>query len=96
MDRAFYDSLKACVRHTMLTAWDPIGLRDLPADIQAANSDEYDSYVQPIIDRARRHPDQDDLAAFLREIESRDMGIKPSRSRAGGAARAIIDILQKA
>jgi hypothetical protein len=54
----------------LMAHWDPIGVQDEPDA-----SDEYDSYVNPLLRRLDDGADADSVAEYLAEIESRRMGL---------------------
>jgi hypothetical protein len=53
------------LRALLMTAWDPIGVKDEP---RAA--DEYDSYMLPLARKLREGAAAEDVAAFLDTAES--------------------------
>jgi hypothetical protein len=62
------------VRHILMSEWDPIGVSDTP---EAA--DEYDGYLGAVCDLLGRKASQNEIAAYLREIETQRMGLTDER-----------------
>lgn len=71
------------VNLVLLEQWDPI---DIGAD---GPSDEYSSYVPTLIGLIARHATDAQVAEFLGQVESREMGleISPNAERLEVAAR---------
>jgi hypothetical protein len=84
------------VRHILLAEWDPIRLQELPAGMREANSDEYDRYVQPIVQMIMDDKEEDAFRDYLRNIETHKMGQKPQFSRASLAAKALFELKRRA
>lgn len=57
--------------------WDPIEISDIPAA-----QDEYDRYVQPIIDLLARDISVSALSERLLQIETIEMGLRGDRGKA--------------
>ena len=55
---------------------DPIGVAGVP---QAR--DEYDSYLPPVFAMLIERKKEDDIAAYLTEIEDQGMGLTPARRK---------------
>lgn len=83
------------VRDILLAEWDPIRLQELPAGMRAANSDEYDLYVEPIVRMIMDDREESAFRDYLRDIELRKMGQKPQFSRAPLAAKALFELKGK-
>jgi hypothetical protein len=64
--------------------WDPIGVAGAPSA-----RDEYDSYLGLVADRLRTHASVDDTASLLESIRTKQMGLRPYRSRDTQAARLV-------
>ena len=90
-----YAALTSAVRHVLLTMWDPIGIQELPPATREANSDEYDAYLAPLIQRMTNVGSESDLGDYLRDVEMRRMGLKPRFSRASTAAKALMELKSK-
>jgi hypothetical protein len=71
-------------RALLLREWDPIGVRDVP---QAA--DEYDSYVDGVVQWLRSGATASAIADQLIEIEVSRMGLAGDRARAKRVAEAL-------
>jgi hypothetical protein len=71
------------VRHILMSEWDPIGVSDTP---EAA--DEYDGYVGAVCDLLGRKASQNEIAAYLREIETQRMGLTEGSGRCGVISKA--------
>jgi hypothetical protein len=50
--------------------WDPIGVSDTPEA-----SDEYDGYIGPVLDLLNAKASSDEVAAYLRKVETERMGL---------------------
>jgi len=79
-----FDLFHEKVRQILLTDWDPIGVRDVPAA-----SDEYNQYVAPIVKMAKTGKTILEVSEYLLEIETGAMGLKGNRGRARVAAEKI-------
>jgi uncharacterized protein (TIGR03435 family) len=66
--------LWSAVRHVLMAQWDPIGVSDTP---EAA--DEYDGYIGAVCDLLARKASHNEIAAYLREIETQRMGLTDER-----------------
>ena len=72
------------VRAVLNASWDPIGVAD-------EVTDEYDSYVAPLHALLRDGASADRVAAALASIETRSMGLSPSRpERLRGVADELL------
>lgn len=56
--------IRLSIRRILMAEWDPIGVNDIP---EAA--DEYDRYIGGVYALLRANASEDDLVAYLREIE---------------------------
>lgn len=65
--------------------WDPIGVSEAPAA-----RDEYDSYVPGVVSLVTRGATEEEIAAFLTEIEGSQMGLAPNSERARRAAEILL------
>jgi len=65
--------------------WDPIGVSEAPAA-----RDEYDSYVPGVVSLVARGATEEELTAFLTDIEASQMGLTPNSERARLAARVLL------
>lgn len=79
------------VRRILLSEWDPIGVQDFPEKHRQAATDEYDSYIDPILAMLLAGRSQQEIADFLYDIEVRDMGGRRDRGAAGAAAAKLVD-----
>jgi hypothetical protein len=80
--------LDRAVREILLKEWDPVAIQELPEQFRVANADEYDAYVQPIVDMIASGQSMDALADHLHDIETRNMG----RGRAAAAALKLHEL----
>lgn len=70
----------------VLAAWDPIGVAD-------ERPDEYDGYIRPICELLRAKSDVEEVAAYLRWMETERMGLPPtSRGRLDAIATRLSSI----
>ncbi len=88
----------SALRQISWEVWDPIGIRDLVGEDYAEGpADEYDSYLMAAFGVAQSGRSAVDIAAYLADIASRDMGLGGSLD--GGeaereTARQLIDLAQ--
>jgi hypothetical protein len=61
---------RAAIRRILMSEWDPIGVNDTP---EAA--DEYDGYIGSVLDLLNAKASSDDVAAYLRKVETERMGL---------------------
>jgi hypothetical protein len=61
---------RAAIRRILMSEWDPIGVNDTP---EAA--DEYDGYIDPVLDLLNAKAGSDEVAAYLRKVETERMGL---------------------
>ena len=87
--------LASTVKGVLLSAWDPIGIQELPLAMREANADEYDSYIDAIIQMILNGHSEQDVGDYLQGVESRKMGLKPQFSRARAAAKALMELKRK-
>jgi len=59
------------VRAVLNADWDPIGVADVAPD-------EYDDYIGPICDMLQSEATQAEMVDFLRMVETKHMGLRPS------------------
>ncbi len=71
------------VRLILLVDWDPIGVLGY-----AEAMDEYDSYAVEVYDLLVADASQEELAAYLRQIEKERMGVRGNPSMALSAVAA--------
>ena len=77
---------KRQIRSLLLRDWDPIGVRDFP---QA--QDEYDAYVGHVHYMLRTGATDDEIVAYLQDIETRHMGLG---LRAPAAYRSLVSAMR--
>ncbi len=58
------------IRRILMSEGDPIGVNDTP---EAA--DEYDGYIGPVLDLLNARASSDEIAAYLRKVETERMGL---------------------
>jgi hypothetical protein len=80
------------VRRILLRDWDPIGIQDLPEKYRRAATDEYDSYIGPIVEMILAGQPQQEIAHFLYDSEVQDMGGRRDRGFADAAAAKLVDL----
>jgi len=61
--------IRASIQTTLMTSWDPIGVKDEPMA-----ADEYDMYLGDIYGLLTHEETESSIAAYLREIEIKRMG----------------------
>ncbi len=71
------------IRLILLVDWDPIGVFGYPGAM-----DEYDSYAPGVHDLLVSNASQDELAAYLRQIEVEQMGVRGNPNRDSSAVAA--------
>ena len=86
-----FDPMQKQVRSILLSEWDPIGVRDVPAA-----QDEYDAYVVPLVHMLLAGQQGADVAARLLEIETQSMGLRGDAARAERVARRLIACAEQA
>ncbi len=64
---------KVLIRGIFVDVWDPLGIIDEPTA-----QDEYDSYLGGMYKLLGRSASSEEIIAYLREIETDHMGIKPN------------------
>jgi hypothetical protein len=64
------------IRSILMSEWDPIGVNDTP---EAA--DEYDGYVGPVLDLLNAKASSDEIAAYLRNVETERMGLTDAQGK---------------
>ncbi len=82
-----FASLEGFIRLILLVDWDPIGIFGYPAAM-----DEYDSYAPPICSLLVSGATRESLAAHLREIENRQMGMTHSHTDCEAAADKLLAV----
>jgi hypothetical protein len=65
--------------------WDPIGVSEAPAA-----RDEYDSYVSGVVSLVTRGATEEEIVAFLTNIETSHMGLTSNLERARLAAGILL------
>jgi hypothetical protein len=80
------------IRNILLKYWDPILIEELPEDYRAANSDEYDDYIEPILRMIADRLDRITIEGYLSDVESRLMGLRRRSGRAALAAQALFEL----
>lgn len=82
-----FASLEGFVRLILLVDWDPIGIFGYPAAMN-----EYDSYAPHICSLLVSGATRESLAAHLREIMSRQMGITHSHTNCESTADKLLAV----
>jgi lactam utilization protein B len=72
------------VRRVLMQHWDPIGVNDVPAA-----QDEYDEYVEEMIEMLRRDASVSALEQRLLDIETLSMGLRGDRAKALRTAEVL-------
>jgi len=79
-----YQGNTELVRRVLIDYWDPIGVKDVP---QA--QDEYDTYVPGVLRLLQQGASADELAQYLSDIASIEMGLMPVENRNRVAAEKL-------
>ena len=79
--------IRSAIRHILMADWDPIGVCDLP---EAA--DEYDDYINEVLELLNRNATDEQLAQHLLQIETKRMGL----TDVAGGPLLTVDHLGKA
>jgi len=87
-----YKELTGKVRDILLKTWDPIRVQEFPIELRRAATDEYDAYVDPIVQMILAGERLEVLEAYLFNTETQAMGQKPIHSRAAVAAQILSDL----
>ena len=66
--------------------WDPIGVAGEPR-----GRDEYDSYIPQVFMLLRESAGRNQIAEYLVQIETEQMGLSPNRAR----AQVVAEVLEK-
>ena len=82
-----FASLEGFIRLILLVDWDPIGIFGYPAAMN-----EYDSYAPPICSLLVSGATQTSLAAHLREIENKQMGMTRSHTDCEAIAEKLLTV----
>ena len=61
------------LRQLLMEEWDPIHVRGVPE-----TADEYDAYLPRIVGQLREGATDQDIAAYLTDVEEVQMGLAPS------------------
>jgi hypothetical protein len=64
------------IRRILMSEWDPIGVNDT-----AEAADEYDGYIGPVLDLLNARASSDEIAAYLRKVETERMGLTDVQGR---------------
>jgi hypothetical protein len=72
---------KILIRRVFLEEWDPIGVREEPNA-----QDEYDSYLGGMVSLLERNASTEEIAGYLREIETDCMGLNPNEQNLAAVA----------
>lgn len=75
------------VRAVLLEIWDPIGI----GEVNAAQ-DEYDAYVPGILRLLEKGASRDDLASYLSDIATTQMGLIEDEARNRAAAERLLQL----
>jgi hypothetical protein len=59
-----------------MSEWDPIGVNDIPEA-----TDEYDGYVGPVLDLLNASASSDEIAAYLRNVETERMNLTDAQGK---------------
>jgi hypothetical protein len=88
-----FKRVSRAVNRILLEQWDPLGIRAAEGP-----EDEYLSYVPQLIGRVQRGASDAELADYLGEVESRQMGLRvlPSVRRTEIAARIRATVMHHA
>ena len=86
------ERITAETKRILLGDWDPIGVHDLPENYCRAATDEYDSYITPIIGMLLAGKSQQEIADFLYDTEVRNMGGRGDRGSADAAAAKLVGL----
>lgn len=80
------------VNRILFEHWDPLGIREAEGP-----EDEYRSYVPQLIGRVHRGASDAELAGYLAEVKSRQMGLSvlPSTKRMDVAARIRTAVMER-
>ena len=73
------------VARALWEAWDPIGVRGM-----GAPDDEYDAYVDEVLEMLREGADEARLSSRLEAIAADRMGLPGTKADADRAARALL------
>jgi hypothetical protein len=82
----------SAVRRILLGDWDPIGVQNLPDKYRQATTDEYDSYIGPVIGMLVAGKSKTEIADFLHDTEIRNIGIRRDRGAADATAEKLVDL----
>jgi hypothetical protein len=63
------------IRSILMSEWDPIGVNDTP------EADEYDGYVGPVLNLLNARASSDEIAAYLRKVETERMGLTDAQGK---------------
>jgi hypothetical protein len=89
---AMTDRAKAQIRAILLADWDPIAIKEILDPSRVADSDEYDLYIQPIMDLLSAAHSKDEIADYLYRTEVRGMGSRRGRATAEAAAEKLMHV----
>lgn len=74
------------LRTTLMREWDPIGVADIPEA-----SDEYDAYLDGLLDLLDARQGVDAVTAYLWALESEHMGLTGDCARTARSAARLVD-----
>jgi hypothetical protein len=80
------------VRRILLEDWDPIGVQDFRDKYRQATTDEYDTYIGPVVDMLLAGKSKNQIVDFLYDVEIRNMGIRHSRGSAEVTAEKLVQL----
>jgi hypothetical protein len=86
-DMTATNELQNKIRSLLLQEWDPIGVRGVPAA-----SDEYDSYVPPLVKMVMSKKSLGELAEYLLKVEKTEMGLHGDNNRARSVAARLLQL----
>lgn len=80
-----YRSKLQSIRSLLLAEWDPIGVRD-----EAMAQDEYDQYLPTILDLLERRASATEVAGYLGDVATLEMGLVEAEDRDRAAAESLL------
>lgn len=84
-----HDRLSA-IQSVLMESWDPIGVKGV-----AAARDEYDSYIPEIMRLIERRVSVADLAKYLSEIATVEMGLTDVEHRDRTTAEQLLELFRR-
>jgi hypothetical protein len=87
-----FKHVSRAVNRILFEHWDPLGVREAEGP-----EDEYLSYVPQLIGRVQQGASDAELAGYLAEVESRQMGLSvlPPSQRMAVAARVRAAVMER-